>query len=698
MGVYLLTGTALHSQTRTLYHLTKMNTLATESATLAILGNAELTTSLELQSKSAIDSEEGLLLQSESAELEIDAEREFAKSAAESALGTEYIEEAEMLHEESARDALESEPSLTNAQELEVRSGELQLRAGEDRAAAALDEEKSVALLEESSAAGEVAAGAEEKAAEYEAIAMRKEGQSIKDGEALLKTEAGAAEDAEAMIACAPIPILNFFCEAIGSVIETGYQGFAAFEGAKSAVETISAVSAQRKEHAELILAIEKQEEAARLAFEAEEFQGLANEESGKALVEEGESEAAGVEAGEAQLLGEELVEKSEEEEALAVFDEEKASEEYAKAARDESIALEEESSAIASQIESEELLSESTSEEFESLSERFDGESKDAKAGNMMKESIGHGMHALGFVLHAVITACLVIYLVVMKGLVEIVVPCIGRHWNGESTLSASHVAERTCGFIFHVGVVIGTIASLPNILLNLEDMPAPLKIRALFYLAVTAGFIESLGIHSAHAACRCYTKGMEATSTVAAVILAFLSNAVHLVPVVLIEMLIVTIILGPGIFDDFALNPLWVWGILSLLVCIYIGVTLRVVESKSAPQSSIEGGEHELLCASHGQPKQPPVSDIEKEYGSMEDVSLLSDGMSSESKVSSSSSKSTSNSSNCFVRYCEGLRLSSDLLVLAIMAMLLWHCWPTMRVLHPLAKASLGMVSLAH
>ncbi len=52
------------------------------------------------------------------------------------------------------------------------------------------------------------------------------------------------------MAACSPIPLLDLFCEAVGAVIETGYQGIAAFEGAKSAAESLSAAVAQRKEYA----------------------------------------------------------------------------------------------------------------------------------------------------------------------------------------------------------------------------------------------------------------------------------------------------------------------------------------------------------------------------------------------------------------------------------------------------------------
>ena len=125
------------------------------------------------------------------------------------------------------------------------------------------------------------------------------------------------------MAACSPIPLLDLFCEAVGAVIETGYQGIAAFEGAKSAAESLAAAVAQRKEHAELVLAVEKQEEATRLAVEAERFQVEADEEGGRAALEETESEALEVEAGEAQLLGEEKMEESQEEELLAAIDEE---------------------------------------------------------------------------------------------------------------------------------------------------------------------------------------------------------------------------------------------------------------------------------------------------------------------------------------------------------------------------------------
>ncbi|KAL9188220.1 hypothetical protein ACHAXT_006598 [Thalassiosira profunda] len=695
IGTYLLAGTALYSQTRTTVHLAEMNALAASSASLALLGDAEIEASLELQGKAAVDSEEGLVLQSESTELELEAEREMAKAAADVATGDAYAEEAELLHEKSAQDMIESEATLADAEEMQVESASLHVKAEKDRAEAALDEEKSAALLEESARAGEIAAGAEEKAAEYEAIAIRREGSSIKDGEAALKTEAGALEDAEAMAACAPIPILNIFCEALGGVIETGYQGIAAVEGAKSAVETISAAAAQRKEHAELVLAVEKQEEAARLGVEAEHFQTMADEEIAKAIVEEGESDAAIAEAGESELLGEERLEESEREEALAALDEEKATEEYAKAARDESVALEEESSAIASQIQSEELLAEGTSEEFESLAERADGEAKEIEAENIMKQSVGQGLKALWLVIHATLTAVLVVYVIFMRGMLEIAVPGLTSVFRGETQLGVALILDRLSGFILHGAILIGTISSWPALTSNLEKISAPLRVRSLFFLAVFAAVVEAIGIHATRAACSCQSKDMDARSTLATAVWACLSNLAHLIPRVLMELLTLVVIFGPGVFHGaffLPLKPVWIWGSIASVVFILIFAS---TVKKAAPNESSAKEEEGAFLFSNGQTSERIDVDKECGYGSMEEVSLLS----SEDCTSQSSGHATP---NCFGRckkachrYFEGLRPSSDLLVLALMTMLLWRCSPALRVLYPLAKTSLGTIS---
>ena len=264
IGVYMLTTSAFHAQKKTKYHVGKMTQLAGEAASLTTLAGEELETSIELGEKAAIESEQGLELQSTSIELELDAEREFAKAAGELALAKKYSTEAEILHEQAAEKTAESEIAIAKARDDLAASEALIAQAEEDRAAELINEEKSAALFEESSAAEEVATEAEAKAAEYEAIVIKNEGQSLVDGESLAQTEVGALETGETVAACTPIPFLNFVCEAIGAISETALQGRAAFVGAKTAVESLAAAAAQRKENAELAIALEKQEEAAR--------------------------------------------------------------------------------------------------------------------------------------------------------------------------------------------------------------------------------------------------------------------------------------------------------------------------------------------------------------------------------------------------------------------------------------------------
>lgn len=324
-------------------------------------------------------------------------------------------------------------------------------------------------------------------------------------------------------------------------------------------------------------------------------------------------------------------------------------------------------------------------------------------KVENMMNKSVGHGINALGLALHAIITAGLVVYVVVMRGLAKTVMPGVARVWSGESPISAAYVAERMCGFAMHVGVVIGTIASMPNLLSNFEDIPAILRIRSLLYLVAAAGAIESIGIHTTHAVCCCYIKGIDMIPTLATAILTFFSNAVHLVPVVLMEILIFLTVLGPGIFKKISLNPAWIWG--TLLLCIFIRVMkLRKLEAKPVPNKLPIDEECEFLFASDGQ--RSIHVDVNKEYGSLEDVSILTDengdgswGVKSSSSTTnddaSAPTKCLEKCSNWFCSYFEGLRLSSDLLLITLMAVLLYHCWPLLRVLLPLAKTSMGMIA---
>jgi hypothetical protein len=460
-------------------------------------------------------------------------------------MGDTYKTESHEMEVASNKDILASETNFAKAEEASIKGSRLHTKAITEGEKSAHDLETSVADAAGSVKAIEVATTAEENAIEYGTIVAKDIVKTAKDGEALVKTETGAMEDVEVMAACAPIPLINAVCEAIGSAVEVGYQSVAAVEGAKAAIDSISAAAARGRERAELILATEKREEAERLAIEAEELQVQADEEGVQATIDEGHATDMDVTAGEETALGEEELEASEQEKAMAASLKEKATEQYAKAARDESIAAEEETSAIAIESEANELLSSSTKDEFQSLEEKADATAKDTEAEGLVKQSLGYGLRAFGFVIHSIFTAGLVTYIIIMKGLTKTVMPSIGQLWRGESQLFISTVQlQAYCiDFLIHFGIVIGIIATLPNLLLNFETTSASLRIKSLFIVAALAGGIESV------------VKGVATGSTIVSASLGFISNLVLSVPVYMMELLIAVVLLGPGVFGSIQL-----------------------------------------------------------------------------------------------------------------------------------------------
>jgi hypothetical protein len=192
LGTYLIAGTAFYAQIQTNNHLIQMSELATASAALSLSADEQLESSFALQGNAATDAEEGLELQAQSVEHELDAAKMEMESASELAISEEYAAEADAFHEHSAVDAAESTAFHSSAKELQLQSSALQIESESNLAASAINEDLSLKDMAESMKAGEVATASEEKGAEYEALALRKEGQSVKDGEALLKTETGA--------------------------------------------------------------------------------------------------------------------------------------------------------------------------------------------------------------------------------------------------------------------------------------------------------------------------------------------------------------------------------------------------------------------------------------------------------------------------------------------------------------------------
>ena len=671
--------------------------------------DTEISESIVLQSKSAISSEEGLTLQSNAAELESEAKHESIKAITEKTMGDTYKTESHEMEVASDKDILASETNFAKAEEASIKGARLHTKAITEGEKSAHDLETSVADAAGSVKAIEVATTAEENAIEYGTIVAKDIVKTAKDGEALVKTETGAMEDVEVMTACAPIPLINAVCEAIGSAVEVGYQSVAAVEGAKAAIDSISAAAARGRERAELILATEKREEAERLAIEAEELQVQADEEGVQATIDEGHATDMDVTAGEETALGEEELEASEQEKAMAASLKEKATEQYAKAARDESIAAEEETSAIAIESEANELLSSSTKDEFQSLEEKADATAKDTEAEGLVKQSLGYGLRAFGFVIHSIFTAGLVTYIIIMKGLTKTVMPSIGQLWRGESQLFISTVQlQAYCiDFLIHFGIVIGIIATLPNLLLNFETTSASLRIKSLFIVAALAGGIESV------------VKGVATGSTIVSASLGFISNLVLSVPVYMMELLIAVVLLGPGVFGSIQLvhMKVFIWCGILVLMLLSIWVVKRSTEKDKYTQDRgecIEAGESDLLCAESREIPHALADDMNKEYGSLEEVSLLStfdehkSNTSDEIMINSSSKRripinETSTTpgnclgwcNKCLVNYCNSLRLTTDLLVICLMVTLLRNCWPLINVLHPMTDKFLGAIA---
>ena len=322
-GTYLLAGSALRSQSRVAHHLTKMEIAASDSIVLGMASDAELASSVELGGNSAIDSIEGLNLQDEAIELDLDAEREYLASNIEYGAGEAHEAEAEDLRHAAEGDAMESGTYFAESEGNAVESATLRVKAEMEGESAAVDSGASAASWEGSLYAGGVAVAAEERAVEDVAIAASETASGLRHGKALVRAETGAMEDAEGMAACAPVPVLDLLCEAIGSDVEVGYQSIAAFEGAKAAAESISAGIARGEERAELALVVEKRKEASTLAMEAERLRVVADDEAAMAVGDGYRAELMGVEAGEEEALGEEKLEESEREEASAVVLEE---------------------------------------------------------------------------------------------------------------------------------------------------------------------------------------------------------------------------------------------------------------------------------------------------------------------------------------------------------------------------------------
>eukprot|EP00804_Cyclotella_cryptica_P025349 CCRYP_012449-RA/>CCRYP_012449-RA protein AED:0.00 eAED:0.00 QI:0/0/0/0.5/1/1/2/0/753 len=719
LGVYALTASALYTQTRSTHHLTQMTSLVTQSTSLALLAAGETDASAQLDRASAMDSERGMEGQSEAIEWQTEAERDEEEAMEETVLAEEYQEEAETLRRQSVEDAMESETASAEAQALTAASKEKTIEAGQDLAAAEVYDEQSTFLFQEAANAETAAHEAELRATRDATLALEQRTKSVRDGEALLRTEAGAAEDAEVIAACEVIPLLNVLCDIAGAITETGYQSLAAVEAAKSAVESVAASAWSGREREEWAVAVERQEVAARDVVEAEEYHTLSVEERERAEVERAESASMHESGVEAERIGQEKMTASKEEMALAEVEEEEAARHFAEAAEHEGMAASEEEAAVESQTESEERMAQSTAEELESQSERLDAESKENEARKLMEQSVGQGMYALVHVVSSIVTAAGVVYVVVMKTLAKRVVPAVVSFWKGYHTSSGFRFAQNVSETVMHAGVVFAVVVALERSLSQFEELSPRSRWRSLFDLAVVAGVMESVLIHTLPTSCSCWLRGEDRRTIAMKAGMDFMGGIVHRIPLILIESLILLTLVGPGIFKSRIFQtaqPLPTVGILILLITIYFWffhvrpfqlereIMSPCLSRWSEKSTSNRWEEDEFLVDQYTNQNDTLMNSIvDKEYGSMEEVSLLtsskqpSDNISllSTPTLNAESSSTTIALMDDFKKKsqqtCHVLHAKLDLLALSLMVMLLYQSSPVIKLLHPLAEKSL-------
>ena len=445
-----------------------------------------------------------------------------------------------------------------------------------------------------------------------------------------------------------------------------------------------------------------------RFAAEGKKYQLMADEEGTKAMEEFTEAEKLKADMEESEYLAQSEKDEAEKDEALAALDEDVAAEYAANSAQDEAIGTEEEASSITAQTQAEELLGSSTGEELSANSIRIEAESKEAEAEQVTKTSLAHGTHAFGFAFQSLMTAGLVIYVVVMRFLFHFAVPALKRSFTSESQFTTLDFGEQLLLLAMHFTVFLGAITLLVD-RLHFDD-DAITRLKALVLLASAAGLIESTGIHSLTEACCGYMNGNDAITTTISIAVSFASNLVYLVPVLLMECLILVVVFGPNVFDqihDTLLgNRVLLWSALLLMFSMRIFKFKRISVAKpdqakhfSELENGVEeghfcGDERESLRALN-------TNEMDQEYGSMEEISLLNSLMSSEVNTRSESfreKKSTGCYQKCYQKCCQywkSLQVPADLFVCSLMVMQIVGGAPLLKVLEPVSKSFFGIAA---
>lgn len=450
---------------------------------------------------------------------------------------------------------------------------------------------------------------------------------------------------------------------------------------------------------------------------DGEKYQSLSAESAEKATTEKAESTTLQESGIESQSIAEEKLAASKEEESLSKLDEEEAARHSAQAAEHEAMAAEEGEASVVSQVESEEHMGESTAEELESQSEEIDAESKENEARKLMEQSIGHGMHALWFVLSSMFTAFGVIYVVTMKIVTKTMMPTLYTVWNGQHVWTGSDLSQKVSESVLHAGLILASFVTTSSSA-NFKETTPWYRWKELIFFALLVGVLESFLVYSIPTACCCLMKGQNRMTALSNAGSELLMKIIHIVPAVLIELLIILTLFGPGLMNDALVvyvKPLWIWSSVLSFIGFYVWVfrlTSLQSELVNVSKSSSSGWEEDVFANDQSNFQNDSLigTSVENEYGSIEEVSLLTHTKQPSDDVSASMySNFESNGSTLDTRKrLERCRIDwqqigqvhhakLDLLVLSLMAMLLYHCSPVIKVLHPLVTTSFaGLESL--
>lgn len=419
---------------------------------------------------------------------------------------------AEETLEKAAADRAESEA-------LQAQGEALLAEAEADQAAAEADE----------ASAGELAAAAAEEAAAAEADYAKVAAEEVLVEEDVAKATADAAkatrdgfrasEDEVAVGACELVPVLDLVCDIVGGAAAIGLETVSAGEAARAASEYAAAVAVQSAEDTQVAEATELAASAGRDGDLAAESTAAAGELQAKAGSEVAEGEAT---------------------EAAA-----------------------------------EEELAQSTAEEATAEEEEVEAAAEEEQAGQYWAKSVEAGAGACWNAILSGLLATAAFGYFAIRIMASAVIP--GIHVavlsSSGSAAPAAWVSVRLVSHCLHHVLILGAVAGLfRNKLLLLDQVDVRTKGGIVLELAISTAAAQALALH-----CHSHAGVMESVgwkSRACTGLVLWLRATFVLALLVVIEVLLLLVIVGPDLFSAPLLGFLrqwYVWAALSTSLIIH-------------------------------------------------------------------------------------------------------------------------------